>query len=87
MTDMENIRRVATKCYYRLVQKETAKLEETNGEHGLKELERLDLYQLFRDKAYDKYGNGMFFEDFCDLFDSVYREVEEEKRWESLVLC
>lgn len=85
MPDINIIRKIAETCYHKLIQRNLEKLELTNK--GLTELERLDIYQMFRDKTYDRYGQGMFFEDFCDIFDRIYHEIEEEKTWESLVMC
>lgn len=87
MPNIETIKKIATKCYYRIMERESAKLSETCGRQGLSELEKLDIYQMFRDKSYDKFGSDMFWADFYDLFDKIYQEVKDEKAWESLVMC
>ena len=80
------LKKVAEKCYNRIIERNARKLERTHGEEGLTELEKIDIYQFFRDKAYEKYGGELFFEDFYDLFDQVYAKFEEYKAWESLVM-
>lgn len=80
----ERIRKVAEKCWSRILLAEVDQLTEGTV---LTTLKRLDIYQRFRDLAYDKFGGGMFFEDFYDLFDEVYKEVEADKEWEALVHC
>ena len=83
----ERTTKVVIKCYYKILEKENARLAETYGEYGLTTLETMDIYQKYRDKAYDKYGEEMFFEDFYDLFDKIYKEVKEEKEWEAMIVC
>ena len=81
------IRKVATKCYYTIQERDNVMLNLSHGKRGLSELGKIDIYQRFRDLAYDKFGGEMFFEDFYDLFDEVYKEVEADKEWEALVHC
>ena len=83
----ERTRRITTKCYYKILAEENRKLSETCGERGLTTLERLDLYQRYREKAFSKIGYSMFFLDYYDLFDQTYEEVKAEKEWESYILC
>ena len=80
----ERVRKVAEKCWTRIF---LAEVDQLNEGTVLTSLKRLDIYQRFRDRAYDKLGREMFFEDFYDLFDEVYKEVEAEKEWEALVHC
>lgn len=78
---------VATRCYYHILAEENKKLSKTGGKCGLTTLERLDLYQRYRDKACNKYcPEEMFWLDYFDLFDQTFEEVKAEKEWESLVL-
>ena len=86
--ELENIiRRIATRCYYRIIEMESSKRYLTDGAEGLTEMKRIDFYQYVRDTCFDKYGAGMFFEDFYNLFDKIYKEIEDERELVCLVDC
>jgi len=81
----ERIRKVAEKCWTRILLAEVDKLNEGNV---LTTLQRLDIYQEYRDKACNRIcPETMFWADFYDLFDEVYKEVEANHEWEALVCC
>lgn len=81
----ERTERIATKCYYRIIAENSRRLSETAGKQGLTTLQRLDLYQSYRDKAFSKVGSSMFFEDYYDLFDQIFEDVRAQKEWETLI--
>lgn len=80
----KRVRKVAEKCWSRIL---LAEIDQLNEGTALTTLKRLDIYQRFRDRAYDTLGGEMFWADFYDLFDEVYKEVEADKEWEALVHC
>jgi len=84
-TELETtLRKVADRCYHKIARKENDKLLQTGKE--LTVIERLDIFQDYREKAYIHYAQEMFFLDFYDLFDKVYKEVEAEHDWEEEIL-
>lgn len=84
-TELETtLRKVAERCYHKIVRAENDKLLQTGKE--LTVIERLDIFQGYRDKAFQNYAQEMFFLDFYDLFDRIYKEVEAEHDWEEEIL-
>lgn len=77
--------KVAEKCYDRIREAELAALEKGTP---LTTLKRLDIYQSFRDRACNRINQDiMFWADYMDLFDSIYKEVEAKKEWETFIIC
>lgn len=81
----ERTRVAAERCYCKILEAELAALKK--GE-TLTTLKRLDIYQAYRDRACNRINQDtIFWEDYFDMFDQIYKEVKADKEWEALVRC